>query len=68
MVRRTTYSGFENKAKQALEERIKSLKREAFFGEILVPAENVVELVKGQKAYDLTKVFSRLYSGEDASQ
>lgn len=44
-----TYSGFENKAKIALEERIKSLKKEAYFGEIIVPEENVVELVKGQK-------------------
>ena len=44
-----TYSGYENKAKIALEERIKSLKKEAFFGEIIVPEENVVELVKGQK-------------------
>jgi transcriptional antiterminator NusG len=44
-----TYSGFENKAKIALEERIKSLKKESFFGEVLVPEENVVELVKGQK-------------------
>jgi transcriptional antiterminator NusG len=52
-----TYSGFENKAKQALEERIKSLKREADFGEILVPAENVVELVKGQKRTTSRKFF-----------
>lgn len=44
-----TYSGFENKAKLALEERIKSLKKESFFNEIIVPEENVVELVKGQK-------------------
>lgn len=44
-----TYSGFENKAKLALEERIKSLKKESFFGEVIVPEENVVELVKGQK-------------------
>ncbi len=44
-----TYSGFENKAKLALEERIRSLKKEAFFGEVIVPEENVVELVKGQK-------------------
>ncbi|NBU21377.1 transcription termination/antitermination protein NusG [bacterium] len=44
-----TYSGFENKAKIALEERIKALKKEAFFGEVIVPEENVVELVKGQK-------------------
>lgn len=44
-----TYSGYENKAKMALEERIKSHKKETFFGEIIVPEENVVELVKGQK-------------------
>lgn len=44
-----TYSGYENKAKLALEERIKSNKKEPFFGEIIVPEENVVELVKGQK-------------------
>lgn len=44
-----TYSGFENKAKLALEERIKSLKRDRYFAEIIVPEENVVELVKGQK-------------------
>ena len=44
-----TYSGYENKAKLALEERVKSAKKEAFFGEVIVPEENVVELVKGQK-------------------
>lgn len=44
-----TYSGYEHKAKLALEERIKSFKKDPFFGEIVVPEENVVELVKGQK-------------------
>ena len=44
-----TYSGYEHKAKLALEERIKSFKMEPFFTEIIVPEENVVELVKGQK-------------------
>jgi transcriptional antiterminator NusG len=44
-----TYSGFEHKAKTALEERVRSLKVEPFFGEVIVPEENVVELVKGQK-------------------
>src|SRR3990167_7305809 len=44
-----TYSGFEHKAKTALEERIKSLKKQEFFEEVIVPEENVVELVKGQK-------------------
>jgi len=44
-----TYSGYEHKAKTALEERVKSLRKESYFGEVIVPEENVVELVKGQK-------------------
>lgn len=44
-----TYSGYEHKAKLALEERIKAAKVDPFFGEIIVPEENVIELVKGQK-------------------
>ena len=35
----TTYSGFENKARQALEERIKKSPYEEMFGEVLVPTE-----------------------------
>jgi transcriptional antiterminator NusG len=35
----TTYSGFESKAKQALEERIKKSPIENLFGEVLVPTE-----------------------------
>lgn len=52
-----TYSGFEQKAKLALEERIRSLKKESFFGEILVPSENVVEIRKGQKKTTIRKFF-----------
>ena len=44
-----TYSGFEEKAKKALLERIKSHKVEKYFSEILIPSENVVEMVKGEK-------------------
>ncbi|MBI5300183.1 MAG: transcription termination/antitermination protein NusG [Deltaproteobacteria bacterium] len=44
-----TYSGYEQKAKQALEERVKSMKVADFFEEILVPQENVVEVKKGVK-------------------
>ena len=44
-----TYSGYEHKVKAALEERIRALGKEEFFGEILVPAEKVVELVKGKQ-------------------
>ena len=41
-----TYSGFENKAKKSLEERIKSEGMDEYFGEVLIPTEKVVEMVK----------------------
>ena len=43
------HSGMEYKAKLSLEERVKSLKKEDLISEVIVPEENVVELVKGQK-------------------
>ena len=52
-----TYSGFEQKAKLALEERIKFHKMESFFEEVLVPSENVVEIRKGQKKTTTRKFF-----------
>ena len=42
-------TGHENRAKASLEDRIKSQGMEELFGEILIPTENVVELVKGGK-------------------
>lgn len=50
-------TGCENTAKSAIEERIRSHKLEDQFGEILIPAENVVELVKGQKQTKSRKFF-----------
>lgn len=44
-----TYSGFENKAKKSLEEKIKIENLVEQFGEILIPVEQVVEMVKGEK-------------------
>lgn len=52
-----TYSGFEHKAKAALEERIRSLGKQEYFGDVLVPAEKVVELVKGRKKTSSRKFF-----------
>ena len=52
-----TYSGFENRAKQNLEERIKNLGKKDFFSEILVPTETVIELVKGKKKTSQRKIF-----------
>lgn len=44
-----TYSGYEQKAKKALEERVKQHSVEHLFEEVLVPQENVVEVKKGVK-------------------
>ena len=53
-----TYSGYENRAKLGLEERIKQAKMGAKFGQVLIPAENVVELGRGgQKKTTQRKFF-----------
>jgi transcriptional antiterminator NusG len=52
-----TYSGFENRAKQNLEERIKNLGKSEYFSDILVPTETVVELVKGKRKTSQRKIF-----------
>jgi len=52
-----TYSGFENKVKLNLEERVKTLKQEDYFGQVLVPTEQVVELKKGQKKTSSRKFY-----------
>jgi transcriptional antiterminator NusG len=52
-----TYSGYENKVKLNLEERIKSLEAEEFFGEILIPSETVIELKKGERKTSTRKFF-----------
>lgn len=44
-----TYSGYEQKAKQALLERIKSERADDLFEEVMVPSEDVVEMKKGVK-------------------
>ena len=52
-----TYSGYENRAKKNLEERIRSLGKADLFSEILVPTETVVELVKGKRKTSQRKIF-----------
>ncbi|MCX7069021.1 MAG: transcription termination/antitermination protein NusG [Methylococcales bacterium] len=51
------YSNFENKVKQALEDRIKREGLEQFFGKILVPTEEVVEMRMGQQRKSERKFF-----------
>lgn len=52
-----TYSGFENKAREALLERIQRMGMQDKFGEVLIPAEEVVELVKGKRRVSKRKFF-----------
>ena len=52
-----TYSGFENKVKVSLQEGIKTSGMEEYFSEILVPEEDVVELVDGEKKTSKRKFF-----------
>ena len=52
-----TYSGYENKAKQALEDRIRANGLEKHFGEILVPSEKVTENKSGVKRTTTKKFF-----------
>jgi len=52
-----TYSGYENRAKKSLEEKIRQENMQDVFGEILVPTEQVVELVKGTKRNAKRKFF-----------
>jgi len=52
-----TYSGFENKVKKNLKERIKTLGCEKLFGQIIVPTEQVIELRKGQKKTSSRKFY-----------
>ena len=52
-----TYSGFENKVRLSLLERIKNQGLEEEFSEVLIPSETVVELKKGEKKTSTRKFF-----------
>jgi transcriptional antiterminator NusG len=52
-----TYSGYEASVKTQLQERVRAAGREAQFGEVLVPAEQVIELVKGKKRTTTRNLF-----------
>jgi len=59
------YSGYEQKVKNAIEERIELANMKDFFGEILVPTEQIVELKGGSKKNNRTKILSWLYINSD---
>jgi len=52
-----TYSGQEAKAKQSLLERARTFGHEGDFDEVLIPEENVVEVVKGERRTSKRKFF-----------
>jgi transcriptional antiterminator NusG len=52
-----THTGFENKVKATLEDRIHSAGQEEMFGDILVPTEQLVEMVKGKRKTSERKFF-----------
>src|SRR5205807_1456145 len=52
-----TYSGHENKARLSLQERIKQHNKDAQFGQVLIPTESVLELVKGQRRTTTRKFY-----------
>jgi transcriptional antiterminator NusG len=51
------YSGFENKVKFSLDDRIASSAHPEKFGEVLVPTEQIVELVKGKRKTSSRKFY-----------
>ena len=52
-----TYSGFENKVKESLEERVKAYGLQDKVGEVLIPTEDVVEMRAGRKVVTSKRFF-----------
>ncbi|NCC84315.1 MAG: transcription termination/antitermination protein NusG [Clostridia bacterium] len=52
-----TYSGYENKVKQTLEQIVQNRNLQDFIQEIEVPVEEVVEIKEGKKKTSLRKIF-----------
>ena len=52
-----TYSGYENKVKTDLENKIKNRELDDYFFEIVVPMEEQIEIKDGKKKTNLKKVF-----------
>lgn len=52
-----TYSGYKNKVKQALEEKVRALDLQEKVPDVLIPSDSVVELVKGERRTSNRKFF-----------
>jgi len=52
-----TYSGYENRALEALKNRVQAFGMDDHFGEMIIPTENVVEIRDGKKRVSQKKFF-----------
>ena len=52
-----TYSGYENKVKESLQQRIEVMGMGEAIGEVLIPTQNVVEVKAGQRVVSTKKFF-----------
>ncbi|AFM27839.1 transcription termination/antitermination protein NusG [Desulfomonile tiedjei] len=52
-----TYSGYENRVRTALQEKVRSMGLEDRITDVLIPSESVVELVKGERKTSNRKFF-----------
>jgi transcriptional antiterminator NusG len=52
-----TYSGHENRAKLSLIDRVKNANLNDHFGDVLIPTESVMEVVKGQRRTSTRKFY-----------
>lgn len=52
-----TYSGHENRARMSLLERVKNASLGDLFGDVLIPTESVMEVVKGQRRTSTRKFY-----------
>ena len=52
-----TYSGFENKVRESLEQRVQAYGLQDEIGEVLIPTEDVVEMRGGKKVVTAKRFF-----------
>jgi transcriptional antiterminator NusG len=52
-----TYSGHENRARMSLIERVRNASLQDYFGDVLIPTESVMEVVKGQRRTSTRKFY-----------
>ena len=68
-----TYSGFENRVRESLLNRIQAFNLQDHFGEIMIPTESVVEVKDGKKRVSTKKFFPgyvlvQMIMSDEASQ